>query len=267
MPILTPLLLVGAGRLGSALIEGWRRTGAVRPLDLMIVEPMPGVSAQRAAEAGTRLNPGSSELLLARTVVLAVKPQVWRQAADALAPRLAPDAVIVSVAAGVRTADLQRAFGGRPVARTLPTTAVEVAQGACAVFAPDPLARATAHAVFDPLAVTVDLAEEGQMDSVIGVCGSAPGFLYAFVEALEAAGVAGGLPEGVARPLARAAVAGAGALMRDTGADPADLRRQVVSPAGTTEAGLNVLMRDGGLPDLLREAVAAAAERSRELGS
>ncbi|HEX8232921.1 MAG TPA: pyrroline-5-carboxylate reductase [Caulobacteraceae bacterium] len=266
MPDFSPLLLVGAGRLGSALIEGWRRTGAFQPRDLIILDPQPGESARKAAEAGASLNPPVAELLGARTVVLAVKPQAWRAAAAELEPHLAREAVVVSVAAGVRTLDLQRAFGGRAVARTLPTTAVAVGQGACALYAADPQAAAAAHAVFDPVARTVDLNDEAQMDSVIGICGSAPGFFYAFIEALEAAGIAEGLPPEVARPLARAAVAGAGALMQEMGAEPAGLRRQVASPAGTTEAGLNVLMRAGALPDLLREAVTAAAERSRELG-
>lgn len=262
----TPLLLVGAGRLGSALIRGWSRVQAIDPAGLMIVEPQPGDAARGAAKAGAALNPPSETLAEARTVVLAVKPQLWRQVAAGIEPHLAPDAVIVSVAAGVRVADLTVAFGGRAVARTLPTTAVEVGQGAAAIFAHDEAARRMAHAVLDPVAATVDLDDEALMDAAIGISGSAPGFFYAFVEALEAAGEVQGLTAEASRRLARATIAGAAALMAESGRDPADLKAEVASPGGTTEAGLAVLTGEPGLSSLLREAVAAAAARARQLG-
>jgi len=264
---IAPVLLVGAGRLGGALIQGWTATGAVRPADLIILAPRPGRIAQEAAAAGAKLNPPEAELSRARTVVLAVKPQVWREVAAALEPHLGRDAVVVSVAAGVKVADLRSAFGGRGAARTIPTTAVAVGKGAAAIFAPDPIAHGAAHGVLDPIATCVDLPEEEQMDLVIGVCGSAPGFFYAFVEALENAGIAAGLPPEASRTLARVTIAGSAALMADTGEDPADLRREVASPKGTTEAGLSVLGGEAGLPGLLRQAVVKAAERARELGA
>jgi pyrroline-5-carboxylate reductase len=261
-----PVLLVGAGRLGGALIQGWTATGAVRPQDLIILAPRPSRTALEAEAAGARLNPPEADLARARTVVLAVKPQVWREVAEALSPHLSSDAVIVSVAAGVKVADLSAAFGGRPAARTIPTTAVSVGKGASAIFAPDAQSRAAAHGVLDPVATCVDVDEEGHMDLVIGVCGSAPGFFYAFVEALEEAGIAVGLPPQASRTLARVTIAGSAALMADTGEDPAVLRREVASPKGTTEAGLSVLGGDAGFPGLLKAAVLKAAERARELG-
>jgi pyrroline-5-carboxylate reductase len=264
MPEHLPILLLGAGRLGGALIEGWRLTSAVKPSEVLICDPQPGPAATAAAAAGARLNPDWSELIRAKTVLLAVKPQVWREAAQAYQPALSADAVIVSVAAGVRCADISEAFG-RPAARVMPITAVAVAQGAAAIYAPDARARAAAHALFDPVASVVDLQDEDLMDAVTAVCGSAPAYLYAFTEALEAAGEAEGLPPEAARALARATMAGAAALMARSGQDPAELRRQVTSPGGTTEAALAVLMGETGLFPLLREAVAAAAARSREL--
>jgi pyrroline-5-carboxylate reductase len=264
MPEHLPILLLGAGRLGGALVEGWRLVNAFEPSSLLICDPEPGPAARAAAAVGARLNPDWSQLIRARTVLLAVKPQVWREAASAYAPALSAEAVLVSVAAGVRTADLSEAFG-RPVARVMPITAVAVAQGAAAIFAPDPRARSAAHALFDPVASAVDLEDEDLMDAVTAVCGSAPAYLYAFTEALEAAGVAEGLPLEAASALARATMAGAGALMAKSGEDPAELRRQVTSPNGTTEAALRVLMGENGLFPLLRQAVAAAAQRSREL--
>jgi pyrroline-5-carboxylate reductase len=148
----------------------------------------------------------------------------------------------------------------------MPTTAVGVGQGVASVYAADPQARARARALFAPVATVVDLADEDLMHAATAVSGSAPAYLYAFVEALEAAGAALGLPDGAARDLARATTAGAAALMAATGADAAELRRQVTSPGGTTEAALEVLMGEGGLHPLLRRAAAAAEQRSRELG-
>ena len=262
----SPILLMGAGRLGGAMLEGWALTGAFAPSDVIIRDPQPSDAARAAAAAGARLNPSEAVLAEARTVLMAVKPQIWRDAVRELEPHLGAEAVIVSVAAGVRAADIAAAFGGRPVARVMPITAVAVAQGAAAIFATDPRAAEAAHALFDPVAKVVDLRDEALMDAVTAVCGSAPAYLYAFTEALEAAGEAEGLPAEDARILARATMAGAAALMARSGEEPSELRRQVTSPGGTTEAALKVLMGEKGLAPLLREAVAAASRRSRELG-
>ena len=262
----SPILLMGAGRLGGALIEGWSLTGALALSDLIIRDPQPSDAARAAAAGGARLNPPDAALAEARTVLMAVKPQIWRDAARELEPHLGADAVIVSVAAGIKAADLAAAFGGRPVARVMPITAVAVGQGAAAIFAPDSSASQAAHALFDPVAKVVDLKDEALMDAVTAVCGSAPAYLYAFTEALEAAGEAEGLPAEDARTLARATMAGAAALMARSGEEPSELRRQVTSPGGTTEAALKVLMGEHGLGPLLRAAVSAAARRSRELG-
>jgi pyrroline-5-carboxylate reductase len=262
----TPILILGAGRMGGALIEGWRRAKAFAPAELILCDPYPGPDALAAEKAGARLNPPDADLAAAKTVLLAVKPQLWRQAAARYAPHLAEDAVVVSIAAGVRAADIAAAFAGRTVARVMPTTGVAVAQGVASIFAAGPEARARAHALFDPVATTVDLAEEGLLDVATAVSGSSPGYLYAYVEALEAAGHAAGLPLEAAQTLARATTASAAALMMLSGTDPAELRRQVTSPAGTTEAALKVLLStDRGFPPLMDEAVRAAVARAREL--
>lgn len=263
---IVPILLLGAGRLGGALIDGWLRSGAYRPADLIILDPNPGAQALAVADDGARLNPPQAELAGARIVVLAVKPQYWRAAAGALAPHLSPGAAVVSVAAGVKLDDLAQAFGARPLGRAMPSTAVAIGKGAAAVFAREPAGLDAIHAVFDPVATVVELPEEAMMDTVIGISGSAPGFLYSFIEHLEAAGVAQGIPADVAGRLVRATIAGAAALMQESGREPSDLRAEVVSPAGTTQAGLDVLNAEGGMPDLLAGAVAAAARRARELG-
>jgi pyrroline-5-carboxylate reductase len=263
---MTPILMLGAGRMGGAMIEGWRRVGVFPTVDLILRDPHPSEAAYATAKAGARLNPPDMVLDQAGTVLLAVKPQLWREAAAEVAPFLAPDAVIVSIMAGVKTSDIGEAFGGRAVARVMPTTAVAIAHGTATIYADDPEARARAHALFAPLGRVVDVADETLMHAATAVSGSSPAYLYAFIEALEAAGVAAGLPLDASTNLARATIAGAAALLAHGGEEPAELRRQVTSPGGTTQAALDVLMGDGGLGPLLERAVAAAVARSKELG-
>lgn len=265
--MITPILMLGAGRMGGAILEGWRRAGAFPSAELMICDPQPGPPALAAALEGAQLNPAEADLARAHTVLLCVKPQVWRDVAGEYAGWLAADAVIVSIAAGVRAADISKAFGGRCVARVMPTTAAAINQGTASLYADDPAALARAHALFEPLGTVVDLNEEALMHAATAVSGSGPAYLYAFVEALEAAAKSAGLSPKEAARLARSTLTGAAALLAaDAEADPAELRRQVTSPGGTTEAALNVLLGETGLPILLREAVSAAARRSKELG-
>jgi pyrroline-5-carboxylate reductase len=264
--MITPILMLGAGRMGGAILEGWRKAGAFAADEVMIIDPQPGEAALAAQSDGARLNPANADLAAARTVILAVKPQVWREVAGEYVGLLHPEAVIVSIAAGVASDSITHEFGGRPVARVMPTTAAAIGQGTASVYAADPAALARAHALFEPLGAVVDLADEGQMHAATAVSGSAPAYLYAFVEALEGAGAAAGLPPAEAARLARSTIAGAAALLTASGEEPADLRRQVTSPGGTTEAALNVLLGSSGFPTLMREAVASAVRRSKELG-
>lgn len=260
------VLLLGAGRMGGAMIEGWAGSGPVAAGDLLIRDPHPGGQAIAAVEAGATLNPPDDDLSQAATVVLAVKPQMWRQVAETVAPYLAGDAVVVSIAAGVSIASLAEIFGDRPIARVMPTTAVAIGRGTASVAANADHARERAHALFDAIANTVDLDDEALMHAATAVSGSGPAYLYAFVEALEDAAIRAGLRADAAATLARSTVAGAAALMAMSETPPAELRAQVTSPGGTTQAALEVLMGEGGLPDLLNEAVAAAVRRSKELG-
>ena len=262
---MTPILTVGAGRMGGATSRGWLKAGAFAATDLAFRDPHPGEDAEAAIAKGAALNP--PDLSSYPTVLLAVKPQVWREVVAALAGSLRDDAVIVSVVAGVRLEVLEAAFEGRRVVRVMPTTGVATAHGVASVFAHDEEARARAHSLFDPIAVTVDLEAERLMDAATAVSGSAPAYLYAFIEALEVAGVDAGLPPEAARSLARATIASAVALLQQTGEEPAELRRQVTSPNGVTQAALEVLMApQTGFPHLLERAVEAAIRRSRELG-
>ena len=245
------------------MLEGWLATGTVDPGRLIILTPSEPPSAEAARARGARINPSREALAGAGTVVMAVKPAVWRAAVGSLAG-LAADATVISVMAGVGANVLAKAFDGRAVARVMPTTAVAQAKGVAAVWAADAGARAVAHSLFDPVADTVDLADEALIDAATAVAGSAPAFIYAFVESLARAGVAEGLdPEAAAR-LARGALrsAGAGA---ETGIPLADLIARIVSPGGTTEAGLRGA-GEAGLDGTADAAVKAAVTRARELG-
>jgi pyrroline-5-carboxylate reductase len=262
---MTPILVLGAGRMGGAMIEGWTRTRAFAATDLIVREPSANSILEAAARDGALINPSDAVLAEARTVLLAVKPQMWRAATSGLAACLSPEAVIVSIAAGVSIKDLAAAFPGHPLARVMPTTAVAIAKGVASIFSETPLARARAHALFDPVATSVDLEREDLIDAATAVSGSAPAYWYALIEALEAAGVAQGLTAEAARSLVRATMISAGALLDHTGQEPADLRRQVTSPGGTTQAALDVLMAADGFPRLAHAAVAAAVRRAGEL--
>jgi pyrroline-5-carboxylate reductase len=274
---LTPILMVGAGHMGGALIAGWRRAGTVAPRDLILRDPAPGPAALAAARDGANLvgaslgthgqGGGASGLAKARTVILAVKPQAWRAMAREIAPHVAGDAAILSIMAGVGARDLSEAFPGRPIVRVMPTTAVAVLKGAASVWTADARGREIAHRLFEPLGVVVDLAEESQVHAATAASGSAPAYVYALTEALEAAAAQAGLSPEAARTLSRAAIIGAAALLEETGEEARDLRRQVASPGGTTEAALRVLGEAGALDALLARAVRAAAARSRELGA
>jgi len=263
----SPVLMMGAGHMGGALITGWRRSGAVSVAELILRDPAPGEAAVQASRDGAVLNGPPANLRSARTVVLAVKPQTWRVAAQEIAPHLAQDVVIISIMAGVATRDLAEAFPGRPIVRVMPTTAAATLKGAASLWTSDPRARATARRLFEPLGVVVELTLESQMHAATAASGSAPAYLYALVEALETAAVEAGLDLDAAKTLSRSALIGAAALLEETGSSAADLRRGVTSPGGTTAAALAVLTGSGELADLVTRAVRAATARSKDLGS
>lgn len=239
--------LLGHGRLGSAMAEGWRLAGVVADLTIL-------------TRADPAICPSDTQAL-----VIAVKPAAWREALAPLLATLASDAVVVSVMAGVRAADLATMLGGRPVARVMPTTAVAQAQGVAAIWSEDARARAAAHALFDPVADTVDLEAEPLLDPATAVAGSAPAFFHALAKALAEAGAHAGLPHDAAERLARGALrsAGSGAA---TEASLDDLIARIASPGGTTQAGLEAL-RSSGLDQAARAAVTAAVARARDLGA
>ena len=256
------VVLLGCGRLGSAMVEGWLASELLAPGDLTIVTRSDSAVVRGFAGQGVRLNPdGFFDGTI--TLVLATKPAQWREAVAALAPRLSvPPKVVVSVMAGVRAAGLQAALMG-PVARVMPSTAVAERQGVAAIWSADAAARQTATDLFVPMSDVVQLDTESQLDPATAVAGSAPAFLYAFVLALAEAGRAHGLSPEVATGLARGALRSAASGIKGQ-ASLDDLISRIASPGGTTRAGLEVLA-DGQLDAMISAAVAAAVQRAEDL--
>ena len=264
MSLTGDVLLVGCGRLGSAIVQGWLATGALEPHRLIILTPSSKAVADQAAALGARINPPLDALTGVGAVVLAVKPAAWRAAADPLIPALPQDAAVLSVMAGVASTALRGAFGRRSLARLMPTTAVATGAGVAALWADGAASRIAAEAVFSPIAKLIPLADEDLMHAAVGVSGSAPAFFLALVQALGRAGAAHGLRTADAEALARGALLSAASV---AGGDAPldDLIGRIASPGGTTRAGLDALAE--ALEQAAGLAVAAAARRSRELGA
>lgn len=263
------LVLLGCGKMGSAMLEGWL-AGGLPASSVWVIDP--GQSdwlAARVAE-GLHLNEVLPEA--PAVVLLAVKPQMMDAALPQVAEFADGQTLFVSVAAGKTLGYFADRLGaGAPVIRAMPNTPAAVGRGITALTGNDRVdeaALALAETLLSAVGQTVRLQHEGQMDAVTAVSGSGPAYVFHLIEALAAAGVAQGLPPEMAMRLAKATVGGAGQLAEHATEDPAQLRVNVTSPGGTTAAALAVLMDpDTGFPALLDRAVAAAAARSKALGA
>ena len=265
------LVLVGAGKMGGAMLEGWLKSGA-DPTRIVAFDPAPPAEVKSTLEAkGVRLNPRISDITDTEVIIIAVKPQLMEDVLPGIVPLKTSKPLILSVAAGKTIASYERHFGAdAAVIRTIPNTPAAVGRGITAM-ASNPnvsasqmeLARQLLSAVGE--VVTVD--DEALIDAVTAVSGSGPAYVFYLTECLAAAGEKVGLPAGLAMQLARATVAGSGELMRQSGIEAATLRHNVTSPKGTTYAALQVLMADDGMQPLFDKAIDAATRRSRELAS
>ena len=262
-----PLLLVGCGRMGGALLAGWDADGLSA---LVIVDPAPAGrpageahrSVRDAADIPTGFRPAA--------VVLAIKPQLADAAMAAAAPFIG-EAVVLSIMAGRTLAGLRRALPqARAIVRAMPNTPAAIGRG-ISVAVGEPGLPADQLALCDRLLRAAGsvawVEDEALLDPVTAVSGSGPAYVFLLAELMEAAGIAQGLPATLARQLARETVAGAGALLAASGEDAAELRRAVTSPNGTTQAALAVLMADEAWPRAMRQAIGAATDRSRALAS
>ncbi|MFY9212243.1 MAG: pyrroline-5-carboxylate reductase [Aestuariivita sp.] len=258
------LVLLGCGKMGSAILAGWLDRG-LPPGAVWVQDPMPSdwVRAQ-----GVHVN---QDLPAAPAIVLvAVKPQMMGAALPDMVALGNGETVFLSVAAGTPIAHFQAVLGERtPIIRAMPNTPAAIGRGITALIGNQSATAAhldLAENLLSAVGQTVRLQSESQMDAVTGVSGSGPAYVFHLIETLAAAGEAQGLPADLAMQLAKATVAGAGALAETSQETPTQLRINVTSPNGTTQAALEVLMDETrGFPALLNEAVAAATNRSKEL--
>ena len=261
------LVLVGAGKMGGAMLEGWHRLGLSFD-NVVALEPEPSPEIITLGARGLRINP-SLDTISATAIVLAVKPQVAPDALRPLAPMIAQDTVIVSIMAGRTLAFLEKQLpAGAAVARAMPNTPAAIGRG-ITVAVPNARIGAEQRTLADKLLRATGavewIADETLMDAVTAVSGSGPAYVFLLAESLARAGTAAGLPADLAARLARATVAGSGELMARSPLDPATLRKNVTSPGGTTAAALEMLMGKDGLDPVMEKAIAAATRRSREL--
>lgn len=266
-----PLVLVGCGKMGGALLRGWLNRG-LAAADTLVVEPDAAIRERIRAQHGVVAVAEAKAVpidLGPRAVVFAIKPQTMAAALPAYQMLVARGAVVLSIAAGTTLARFEAAFGGRtPIVRAMPNTPAAIGQGVTALFANAHVStaqRELCSALMAAVGAVHWIDDEEQMHAITAMSGGGPAYVFLLIETLAKAGVASGLPEDLAWPLARATVAGSGALAA-RGDEPVEvLRQNVTSPGGTTEAALAVLMAPDGIQPLFDRAIAAATRRSHEL--
>ena len=254
--------------MGGAMLRGWLARG-LGPV--IAVEPKPDAGLSKLK--GVRFVSAIEEIPEGRirACVIALKPQILRTEAARLRPVAARDTMMVSIAAGTSIATLTKALGrGAKILRAMPNTPGAIGQGISAIYAPRNISLGDRKFVLQllaPLGDTIWVAHEKLIDVTTAVSGSGPAYVFLMVETLAAAAEAEGMPRPEAEKLARATITGAGALLAADGRPPSELRRDVTSPGGTTEAALKILMSSRSLFRLMARAVAAANKRAGELAA
>lgn len=269
MSVHQKIAFVGAGNMASALIRGLIGTATVPADEIIAADPERERIGALAEQLGIRTTRDNAEAVREATViVLATKPQVFAQLLPGIAAAMPPDALLVSIAAGIPTARIERSLpAGSRVVRTMPNTPALVGAGATAIAAGRHATDADLDLVetlFRSVGIAVRVPE-AQIDAVTGLSGSGPAYVFAMIEALRDAGAREGLPEQTALRLASQTVFGAARLLLDQKETPEVLRERVTSPGGTTRAGLDALAA-AGFADAILDAVHAATRRSAELG-
>jgi pyrroline-5-carboxylate reductase len=261
-----PILLAGAGKMGGAMLTGWLARG-LDAKQVAVLEPQPSPEISALATKGIRLNPSLKEVGTVATLVVALKPQSFRDAGSALKTFAAPSTLVVSIMAGTTIASISEVCGGS-VVRAMPNTPAAIGRGITVAVAAKKVSagqRAVADALLRATGSVEWVDDEGFMDAVTAVSGSGPAYVFLLAEELARAGVEAGLPPDLATKLARETVAGSGELLHRSDTPTATLRQNVTSPGGTTAAALEVLMGPDGMQALMIRAVAAATRRSKEL--
>jgi len=266
-----PLLLVGAGKMGGALLEGWLRQG-IDPATVFIRDPAPPPEVEALA-ARHRIAASEAPDLpaLPAVIVIAVKPDQVAALTPGLAHLIGDNSVVLSIAAGRTLATLAQGLpSGTPIVRAMPNVAASVGRSMTVACANEAVTRDQAlecTMLLEAIGEVVWIDDESLLDAITAVSGSGPAYVFLLAECLAEAGRAAGLDAGLAQQVARVTVEGAGELLRQSDLSPQELREKVTSPKGTTEAALQILMSEDGVQDLLTRAIAAAAKRSSELSS
>jgi pyrroline-5-carboxylate reductase len=260
------IVLAGAGKMGGAMLSGWLAQG-LDAKHVAVIEPQPSGEISALTTKGIRLNPSPKDVGSVATLVIALKPQTFREAGAMLKSFTGPSTLVVSIMAGATIASIQEVCGGS-VVRAMPNTPAAIGRGITVAVAANNVSagqRAVADALLRATGSVEWVDDEGLMDAVTAVSGSGPAYIFLLAEELARAGVEAGLPAELATKLARETVAGSGELLHRSELASATLRQNVTSPGGTTAAALEVLMGPDGMQPLLTRAVAAATRRSKEL--
>ncbi|HZP18990.1 MAG TPA: pyrroline-5-carboxylate reductase [Bauldia sp.] len=263
----SPLVLVGVGKMGGAMLAGWLARG-LDPKAVVAVDPAPPPdSLAIIAKAGIR-SVAAPPPATARVIVIAVKPQIIAGVLPKLRAMIGRDTIILSIAAGATLKNLADGLGEAAIVRSIPNTPAQVARGMTAAIANErvgPAEKALVARLLESIGEVAFVEEESQIDMATAVSGSGPAYVFLLAECLMEAAMAEGASREVASQLARQTIVGAAELLRQSDLPPEKLRENVTSPNGTTAAALAVLMADGGMAALLRKAVHAARKRSEEL--
>lgn len=263
-----PVVLLGCGNMGKALLKGWI-AGGIAPDAIIVIEPAGPENALEAGLPKAQIFGSCPQDVKAGLLMAAVKPQVMAEALSGVQSLADEETLLLSIAAGTVLRNLKEAMpGAGTYVRAMPNTPCAIGEGISVAYCDQSLSAHQKEQVDRLLSAGGEVRwveEEGQMDAVTAVSGSGPAYVFYLIECLAAAGEGQGLPEELARDLALHTVAGAGHLAKTSDVDARDLRRAVTSPGGTTQAGLEVLMGEQGLSMTIRHTVSAAAKRSREL--
>lgn len=265
----TNITFIGGGAMAEAMLRGILAGGRAQPGQLTVAEPLAARrDVLREALGVTTVSDNAQAAGGADIVVLAVKPQVAERALAPLRGALRPEALVISIIAGVRIAALERLIGAPAIVRVMPNTPAQVREGMSvwtATSAVTEAQRDQARAILGALGQEIGVEDEGYVDMATAISGSGPAYVFLFIEALTDAGVQLGLPRAIAEALALQTMRGSAIYAQTAGQHPAILRNAVTSPGGTTAAALYELER-GGLRATLTQAVLAAYARAKQLG-
>jgi pyrroline-5-carboxylate reductase len=261
------LVLVGAGKMGSAMLDGWLARG-LSPKKITVIEPQPVKAVKALARRGVKLNP-KDKVGVASAIVIAVKPQSAPEALPPLARYIDKATLVLSIMAGRTIGFLEKSLpAGTAIVRAMPNTPAAIGRGISVAVANAKISKRQRKQASDLLSAIGKVewvVDEALMDAVTALSGSGPAYIFLLAECMARGGIAAGLPAELATRLARETVAGSAELLHRSDLDAATLRQNVTSPGGTTAAALEVLMGPGGFDQLLTQAIAAATHRSRDL--